>query len=190
MCEPTLAASLALSALTTYVEFQGAADAADAQEDFNRQQVEENNRMMQQNRIAALRSFEDQTTQEQIRLMQTNEAASEDIQENRRQALEAQGRASASSEAAGTNLDILLGDFLRQDANSRNIISRQLEFEKQQSTANLSGIQAQAEDRINSTTPFIPQPVSHPSLAGAVAGFGIKATNAIDRFSDRSKKTS
>ena len=184
MCEPTtlFIASTAFSALTTFAQYQGAQDQAKAQTAFQQQQAEENERFAEQNRLAALRSFEDQTSQEQLRLKQTRESASVELQDIQRSKLEAQGQALASSDFAGTNIDLLLGDFERQEANFRSTVGRQLEFETLQFSENLRGLNAQAEDRINSVRPFVAQPVSYPSLTGAVAGFGAQTVGNFNTF--------
>lgn len=166
MCDPgsmtMLAGQLALSALTTgigYMAQQEAADSANAYQKAMHEQTTEN----------ALQAYRNAVDQENQRVIQSEDAAAQEIQKIQQERLRKSGEAIASSNAAGMSMDALMGDFLRQEGNYKAAIEQQLQWERQQSQANMKGHGAQARSRIAGT---MYQPHTGPSPLGTLASFG------------------
>ncbi len=193
MCEPStttlFVTSLALSAASAASQYVSQASAASAEADYQNKMAEENVRYRDENAKAATAAYIEEAAQENLRLAQTEEAASGELQEISRERVDAVGTAVASSEGAGLAFDMLMADYNRQESGYRENINRQLEFEKQQSKLNIKGYQSKAQGRINSVRPYIREPIKSPSLLGVGLQFGGGALDAYDKYgSDMSKK--
>lgn len=177
MCEPVTAttamyATLAASALSAGVSYYASEKQADAQSKYQKE-------MREQNIEASLDAYRFNTTQETTRMIQEDTAGNQEIQKSSLRRREAAGRALASSESAGVNLEALMGDFLRQEGDFSSSIQQQMDWKKQQSSASMKGYAAQAKNQIAS---YNPAPVQGPSLAGAVAGFGTSALGTYFQY--------
>ena len=181
MCGPTAlaAASLAIGVASSGVQYMGQAQAAASQADYQNRLAIQREEQRQQNAEAAIDAYIKQTEDEGIRVQQQREAAAVEHQDVARRRLEAQGEARASSEAAGMSFDMLMRDFERSELRHRNVLTRQSELDTDESQRRIAGYAA-AQDRINSVTPYTPQPVQSPSILGAglqMIGTGIDVFN-------------
>lgn len=182
MCGPTAlaAASLAIGVASSGVQYMGQAQAAASQADYQNRLAIQREEQRQQNAEAAIDAYIKQTEDEGIRVQQQREAAAVEHQDVARRRLEAQGEARASSEAAGMSFDMLMRDFERSELRHRNVLTRQSELDTDESQRRIAGYAATAQDRINSVTPYTPQPVQSPSILGAglqMIGTGIDVFN-------------
>lgn len=175
MCEPVtpmMAFSMAFGALTTGASYYAERENAEAMTEYQ-------NEMYRQGTKNAQEAYRFNTAQELTRMMQEEESYADQSLQTSLKRRRAFGTALASSTAIGTNLDSLQEDFLRQEADEQHRISRERDWMRQQSRANMRGYQAQAKDRIAAYTPA---PVSQPSLAGAIAGLGTRALNSYATY--------
>lgn len=166
MCTAFIA-STAISVLTTGIQYVGQMKQASQQAAYEQQRVEQQNTYMLENAAAARRAAVEQMAAENIRTGQQQEAAAVEVQDMQRERARAQGTARASSEGRGLSVDMLMRDFYREEARSRDRINRQLQFDIEQSARRMTGYQADAQNRINAVQPYTPAPVNYPSAFGA-----------------------
>lgn len=181
------ATSLAVSVASTALSYAGQQQQANAQTAYQEQMARQQNEYIKQNAEAANTAYIEQAATTNIQLGQKQTAAAQDLQQQGTARLRAQGTATASSESAGLSMDMLMADYERQEATYRDSIHQQLEWDMEQGAREVSGFRAQAQDRINSARPYTPSPVSSPSLAGALIGFGGQALDAYRRFGSEEK---
>jgi len=184
MCD-ALTASIAFSALSTASQYQGQKQNANAQRANQQAQATENQRFMTANAKAANEAFFDQAAQENLRLTQVNTQQSQEIAAVQRDKLERQGTAQATSESAGTSLEMLMNDYNRAEGRYRNDARTQFDMEAQQAQMNIKGFRARAESRTNNVRPFIQKQISNPSLAGSLASFGASAASSYGTYKFR-----
>lgn len=184
MCEPTtgtlLASQIVFAALSTGAQYMAAMEEADNHNSYMRQRQEQTT----ENALAAYRN---ETTQETNRLLQEDQAASQELQEIRKQSRKQAGEAMASSNAMGTNLDYLLEDYLREEANYKSAVRQELHWKRQQSDFNMKSYQSNAQSRINST---VYQPQSKPSAVAHLATLGLKTAGAYQDYKQLGSKKS
>ncbi|GEM_PF-6407133 len=183
MCEPISAstafyASMAFSALTTGVQYMAQQQAANAENDFNAQQQAQG----EANAKSALIFNQNQETS---KALEQQQADSFETQRIHRERLQKQGTAVSSVQSQGTSIDQLMAEYDQQEANYRSALKQEAEFKKRQSQANMQGYAAQYKDRVAS---YAYNPVSGPSLAGAVAGLGTQAVGAYATFNSQKPK--
>lgn len=183
MCEPVSTTTmfytaLAVSAASAGMSYMGQMQNAEAQAKYQEAQAAENARYMQENAELANNAYIDKTAQENLRLVQTEEAAGQEIEQVHAERLQKVGTAMATSEAAGLSVNMLMGDYLRQEATYKNNVRRQLEMDYDQASMNMQGFRAEAQGRAASVRPYVASPVSTPSLLGTglqIAGAGVSA---------------
>lgn len=161
MCEPSTTTlfitSLALAAASATASVVGQKQQQKAQEKY-----------VQDSAKSANEAARDNYAQINQNLVQKEAVASQRIQEEQKQRLQAQGTALASSEASGQSFDLLLNDFSRQEAGYRSTVERQLKWDQQQAELDKEGAEAQAQNRITSS---IGAGVGQPNYLGAGLGF-------------------
>lgn len=143
MCEPTtmMIAATALSAGTALIGYQAQSQQAKYQNELAIQQAE-----------SARQSMIDQTNQLNTREFQERERSHQEMITNQRQAQQELSRAIVSAGeagASGLSLAALERDILQQELNNADVISRNLQFRRQQSTYDRRGVQSQAASRVN-----------------------------------------
>lgn len=180
MCDVgTLAvASLALSTAGTAASVYGQEQQANAQEKYQDAQANAHTQMAEQANQSALNAYAEDTFQQNLRLQQEQEAASEDIQTHQRERLEAQGTAVASTHSVA---DALMADYARQDAKYRDSVRHNFDMTALQVDGQKRSSRATAVDRINTNSqPYIGAPISQPDYLGAGLQIG---RAALDSFS-------
>lgn len=191
MCEPVtiagvaltatqamFAATLAVSAVSAATSVYGQQQSAAAQAKYQKQLGEQRNQQILETGKAANKAFVEQSAAENIASGQRMEAASQELQGLQRDRLRTQGTSLATSTAYGLSQELLMGDFLREEARYRDTVDRQLKFDLDESDRRIAGFKAQAESRANSIQPFTPSPIASPNYIGAglqVIGSGMKA---------------
>ncbi|WP_296084172.1 hypothetical protein [uncultured Agrobacterium sp.] len=171
MCDPfsMMAASFAISAVSTVTEYIGAGQQADAQ-----------NRMVTQNQQAAQDNLRREYTAVQTRQIQEEDAAAlqkQDIAREARAARATQMAAAGEAGVSGLSVEALLADVYGKEATAKDRISQQTGFTTQNLTAEMDGLKAKALDRINS----IPR-ANGPSPFSAALKIGGAAFGAYDRY--------
>lgn len=117
--------------------------------------------VMEQNRLMADRAYEDEISQLNLRLMQEQAAASQKQQEAAKQGLQARGEVVASGRV-GNTIDNLVADYYRQQAAFDYATSQNLAFTGQQVQEQKRSSAATRGSRIASQQPYIMQPVLDP----------------------------
>jgi len=125
------------------------------------------------NAESAGKSYQDQTSQEGLRMQQTQAAVVDKKLELYKEAMRAQGTTLASSEGGGLSEEMLLQDLERQRADYSDIVGYNLRNEMQQSQMNMKGMHAEATTRGMSGNPG-PGP-SRLSLGIGLAGAALGA---------------
>lgn len=125
------------------------------------------------NAESAGKSYQDQTSQEGLRMQQTQAAAIDKKLELYKESMRAQGTTLASSEGGGLSEEMLLQDLERQRADYSDIVGYNLRNEMQQSQMNMKGMHAEATTRGMSGNPG-PGP-SRLSLGIGLAGAALGA---------------
>jgi len=172
MCEPvSISASTAalvstgVSAASAVTSFVGQSVAADAQAEAQQERVN------QQAEIAR-ESFIQDAFLENQRLAQQREQAAQESQKTSEQALEkkSQARVSAGeSGVSGLNVDALVRDFERQEAEFRSSMQQNVDARAAQAERRKDALRTKAQGRIAN----IPtQPISSPSPLGAALKIG------------------
>jgi hypothetical protein len=161
--------SVTIAVASAAVQYQQAQAAAEQQARQQKAMMAEQDRVIAQNAALANRSYMDQTKQTQERQRQADEVAAmkemgvaKDAAEARSAAVVAAGEAGVS----GMAVQALLSDFTRQEADYRMQSRVQLGYEHAQTEAELRGLQAQAEGRIQSEKSYQPKPTDYPSKLG------------------------
>lgn len=131
----------------------------------------------QANIKAAGTAYNDQTTQENLRMQQIQATAVDKKVDLYKESMRATGTALASSEGGGLSEELLLQDIERQRADYSDIVGYNLKNELQQSRMNMKGMHSEATSRGNTGNPG-----PAPSL-GLALGTGL-AGAAIDAFSN------
>ncbi len=175
MCEPATI-SLALgglaivtSAATGIVSYIGQSQQASAQASYQAQLGQARNQQILENARLAQESYLQQAQQLNLRQQQEDEKASQQIQQTRLDAAQARATtrvATGEAGVAGLSVDNLLRDFYRQEDVFNESVRRNREFSRFQSQEDIKGLRAQAEGRIASVQPYIPEPVVRPNLLG------------------------
>ena len=163
------------------------AEQAIAQAEYQNRQVTRNNEYILQNRdnaIAALTSDRQALVSQE---RQQSIATALDIQQKRMEAMRARGSL-AASEKSGANLETLMGDYFRQEAQYRQITSQNAAFATAQRVRQNEALVTTANSRINEARPYeaapfqsptLPAPVSGPSLLGTVLSGATGVANTV-----------
>lgn len=165
-----VASSLAISAASAGLNYYGQQQAAGAQRDlYNQAQINSN---------AALRADYAQTS---LRLRQEQEAKAQQIAQIQAQAQQAFSRgqvAAGESGYNGTNFDILMADFARQQTLATQSVQMNYEARRDQLVYGQTASRANAYNQMASAYPRIGQ----PSLLTPFLSFGQDAINTYAMF--------
>ena len=171
MCEAMtmMAASFAISAVTTVTDYIAQA-----------QQTQQHNQMVQQNQEAAQANLRQEYTAVQTRQIQEQDAASVEKQAVASEARAARATALVSageSGVSGLSVDALLADIYGKEATYKDRVSQNTGFTTQNLTAEMAGLRAKAQDRINGI-----QPMNGPSPLAAALKIGGAALGSYDQY--------
>ena len=200
MCEPATI-SLALgglaiitSAATGIASYVGQSQQANAQASYQAQLAQARNQEILQNAQLAQDSYLRQAQQVNLRQQQEDEKSSQDIQQTRLDAAQARATtrvATGEAGVSGLSVDNLLRDFYRQEDVFNESVRRNRQFSSQQSQEDMKGLQAEAQSRIASVRPYLPEPVVRPNLLGSalqivsdVAARGSDLSDKYKRYKD------
>jgi hypothetical protein len=195
MCEPATI-SLALgglaivtSAATGIVSYIGQSQQAAAQAQYQTQVAQARNQEIMDNAKLAQESYLRQAQQLNLRQQQEDEKAGQDIQQTQREAAQARATvrvAAGESGIAGLSVDNLLRDFYRQEDVFNESVRRNRDFSRLQSQQDMLGLQAEAQGRIASIRPYIPEPIVRPNLLGTalqiVGDVASRGSNMADQY--------
>jgi hypothetical protein len=175
-----LAASLAVTAVTTAVNYMGQKAQADAMYEA---QVANNTAL----RNAAIGDMIQKGGDINARQQQEAAATALNINNQKQAARQAVSTAAATSESAGLSVEALMADYDRQYLNYADSQMQQLGFNIEQIQRTRESITAEAKNRIN--TGWDNRPITMPSLGGALLEIGAGAIGAYDKFSVRDPLT-
>jgi len=192
MCEPVstttmLYASLAMSAASAGMSYMQQSQQASDQADYQNRQAAAQESYRQENARRANSAYIEEAAGVQQQLVEKEIASGQEIEDLQEERLREQGALMANSEAAGLSMELLTADFHRQEAGYRDRASLQMELDSKQAQQTIKGFRAKAEDRGNSVRPYIPEPVSQPSLAGAGLQFAGGAVSAYGKYGTKKK---
>lgn len=182
------AASLAIAAASGAASYQASSSSAKAQMAYQRNQQRAHNEAAQQNAQSAIKEQVEASAAERVAQMQDTQAAEEKIFDNKKDRLQAQGQAVASSMADGTAFDQLVRDYLRTEARIKDVTKQQLAMQNVQRDFTVSGYKDRAQGRIDAQQGFIPAPVNQPSWGLAALGIAKDATEIGYRAWSMNKK--
>lgn len=134
---------------------------ASAARNFEQMRADQQEALMQQNRLLAETAYGDEIAQLNSRLMQEQEAAAQRKQEANKQGMQARGEVQASGRL-GNTIDNLLADYYRQQAQFDFNTDRNLAFASQQTQQEKRGAAGRYGSRLASQQPYIKQPVLDP----------------------------
>lgn len=186
MCEPATLAmaltglSIVTSAASGVVNYMGQARQAATQAAYQQQLVQSRDEQITENNQLANESFLQQARQVNYRLQEEDEKASQDIQQVQREAAQARATARVSAGEAGVSglsVENLFADFYRQEAAYRDSVRRNRQFGRLQAKEDIKGLRAQAQGRIASLRPYLPEPVVRPNFMGTALEIGVDAFN-------------
>ncbi len=190
MCEPTTWAialtglSIVTSAASSIANYAGQQQQATAQATYQQQLAQERDEQILENNKLANESYLQQAQQINLGQQQEAEKAAQEIQSAQREAAQARARtrvAAGEAGVAGLSVESLFADFYRQEAVYRESIRRNREFSKQQAKENIRGLRGEAQGRIASIKPYIPEPIVRPNFLGMALEIG---TDAFTRGSN------
>ncbi len=167
MCSLVAAAGLAVSAAQSALAFK-------AQEAQYNAQLE----AFHANAKSAGESYNDQTSQENIRIQQAQTASVDKKMDLHKEAMRATGTALASSEGGGLSEEMLLQDIERQRADYTDIVGYNLKNEMQQSRMNMKGLHAEATSRGQSGNPG-PGPSRELTMLTGMSGAALDAFHGL-----------
>lgn len=167
--------------------------------------VEQANAMNQQkfiinNAKAANAAHDDVITQELERQDVTKAGAAQESMRIQRERKQAQAETMASSKGAGMNLDMLMRDYMRQEANYVDSVMFNANVDNRLSYWRMAESEAKAKSRTNSVKPYVGNPLpgitpwkpinpgpqqAAPSALVAGLGFGSSALGTLSQFSYR-----
>lgn len=176
------AISTAMSAVSAGANYMMSSEQANAQAKYQNQVAEENNRAYVENAKIANKTYVEQAASTNIKQMQEQDAAAQELQDVKIERMEKAGTAMASSEAAGASFNMLMDDFMRQEAMYRDSVKHSLEMDQIGNIINLQGARREAENRGKSFQRYIPQPVQGPNFLGSMLSFGGDVFGAYDKY--------
>lgn len=207
MCEPVtigsisftaaqsamMGASLALSAVTKGVQFMGQSQATAQQNAYQNAQAEQRNAQIAQTQAAARQAFITENEDANRKLRLEREQASQKRIEGQIDLAQAIGTAKAKAAGGnktGLSVDALMQDMSATEARFQTSINRNLDLAELQNDLDLEAANARFTARANSVAPYIPAPVSGPSVLGAVVGLGGAAFKAANQYGGLGEKLS
>ncbi len=195
MCNPATAVlalgalSIVTSVATGVIQYVGQQQQAESQAQYQSALMQARNQEIQDNTAIANESFLQQTQQINLRQQQEDEKASQDIQQVQIEAAKARATARVSAGEAGVSglsVDSLLADYYRQEDVFRESVRRNRQLGRLQSREDIKGLKAQAEGRIASVRPYVPEPIVRPSFLGTglqiFTDVATRGSSLADRF--------
>ncbi len=195
MCNPATAVlalgalSIVTSAATGIIQYVGQRQQADAQTQYQAALMQARNQEIQDNMALANESFLQQSQQLHLRDQQEDESASQDIQKVQIEAAKARATARVAAGEAGVSglsVDSLLADFYRQEDVFRESVRRNRQLGRLQTKEDIKGLRAQAQGRIASVRPYIPEPIVRPNFLGTglqiLTDTAMRGSSLADRF--------
>jgi hypothetical protein len=128
---------------------------------FEALKAQQQEALMQQNRLLADRAYENEIAQLNARMMQEQEAAAQRTMESGAQALRARGEVVATGRL-GASIDNLVADYYRQQATFDFATSRNLAFTGTQIQEQKRAAAATRGSRLAAEQPYLEQPVLDP----------------------------
>lgn len=172
-------AGIAIASAVTATVAQS--NAASAQANYQQKQAEANTEYYSQNAQAALRSNADEQAAINLQTQESQQHASQEVQDIQLERMRKQGTAEASSISMANGL---LADFARQEAVYKDSVKANMDMTMLQSGIRKSSVAAEAQDRINTVRPYTPSPVAQPNYIGA--GLGV-VSSGLSIYSDYKK---
>lgn len=166
MCEPMML----LGAVSSVVSYSAQVQAAQRQAEYQAQLAKARNEEIIANNEAANAAAIDSYTQQNQRLTEEQAAHSQEIQDLSVEKRNAQGRVLASNLNTGMSLDALMLDYGRQADRYQGVEEASLASLGLQTEAEKRQTYATAQNRMNSISPYIQQPVSSPGLGNLALG--------------------
>lgn len=142
-------------------QFQYQQMQAGAARNFEQLRADQQEALMEQNRMLADQAYADEISQLNLRLMQEQEAASQAKQQSAKAGLQQRGAIEASGRL-GNTVDNLIADYYRQQAQFDYATERNLAFTGNQLQEQKRGSAATRGSRIASQQPYLKQPVLDP----------------------------
>lgn len=184
MCEPSsiMAASLAISVVSGVAGHMAQQAQADAQMQYQSNLQDAHNAAALNNANSAIREQVETSAAERTAEMQEKQSTAQELFNLQTERLRAQGEAAASSEAAGTAYDMLMGDYMRQEAQKKDVLQQQLKMQGVQHDFTVSGARDRADSRIKAQSGFVASPVSQPSWGLTALGIGADVGGKLGSF--------
>lgn len=185
MCSPLAVGvgSLVLGAASAVSGYMGQQAQARSQTAYAQAQADAWAKSVDWNNKAAAQEYTEQAAAARISQMQEREAASAKVQEQQTARLRAQGTMLASSNAAGVALDMLRGDYERQEAVNRQRIRDAYLNSSVNTEISLANYRQRAVNHINSQQDFVSMSGgSWGSGLGLALGLGAAGLNAWEKY--------
>jgi hypothetical protein len=181
MCDPVslTVASVALAAGSAGLSIHGQQQQQMTKEGQKRQ-MSENERVMAANRKQATEAFISQVRQENLGKQQEQETLALKRDEYSTDAMQAQATArvaAADAGVGGQSLEMLLGDFNRQEAMFMGKLLTNQQFAEQNREERITGYGDQFENRYNSVAPYQPGPVAPVDFISPILGIASSGLN-------------
>lgn len=158
-----------------------------SQNEYQKLQAEQYTKAAHLNNQAAIQEYVEQSAAERIHQMQEQEAAADAVAEQQKERLRNQGTMMASSNAAGVAMDLLMGDYARQEAANKERIRTQYANTAVNADTALVSYRNKAQNRINSQQDYVYTQHGSGAFAAntlgtalAIGGAGIKAWGAYE----------
>lgn len=132
-----------------------------AQRNFEQMRYDQQESLMQQNRMLADKAYSDEIAGLNLRMMQEQEAAARQKQDAAKAAMQARGEVVASGRL-GNSIDNLIADYYRQQAQYDFATERNLAYTGLQLQEEKRGAAATRGSRLASQQPYIKQPTLDP----------------------------
>ncbi|MGE4422970.1 MAG: hypothetical protein AB7D39_11795 [Pseudodesulfovibrio sp.] len=187
MCDGASELMAATAIVSAVAGFAGQEVQAQQQASYQKTVAEQRNQQMLQNAENANDAAIEQYYQQGLRQQQEAEAASDEIQRVQTEKLQKVGEAIASSDG---QLGALYADFDRQEAQYKESVRRNFDMTSLQIMQEARTTHAQNEDRINSMSPYTPQPVQGGSLINLGMGIGKGVLNGYANHKSVTEKNS
>lgn len=134
---------------------------ASSARNFEQMRYDQQESIMQMNRLMAENAYADEIGQLNLRLMQEQEATAQRKAETAKQGLQARGEIAAAGRI-GNTIDNLVADYYRQQAQFDFATDRNLAFATMQTQEEKRGASSRYASRLSSQQPYIKQPVLEP----------------------------
>jgi hypothetical protein len=132
-----------------------------AARNFEQMRADQQEALIQQNRMLAEKAYGDELSQLNLRLMQEQDAAAQRKQDANKQTMQARGEIQSSGRL-GNTIDNLIADVYRQQAAFDFATDRNLAFAGTQTQQEKRGAAGRYASRLGSQQPYIKQPHLDP----------------------------